>query len=475
MKIKNKTKVIALLSCLLFICCAPDTSWARKMIAPDQIRYPALDFKMPQAEQIQLPNGMTLFYMGNRELPLVGLSAMLRTGTMRDPAGKEGVAQLTADLLRTGGTVKIKSDELDRQLDKLAASPSFSMSLDSASIHFSFLKSDLDAALDLLSQMMREPAFEEKKMQLAVSLHEESLRRMADNPQQLAFREFNRLLYPQDLRGRYATLASLQNIRRDDLVTFHQTYFYPANIMIAVCGDLSKEEAVLKIRQYFGDWNHSGRRLDIPDAPAVAGNGVFFIKKSLPQSTVVSGEFTVGKRHPDFYPFTVLDFIIGSGGFPSRIFTAVRNNEGLAYSAGSFYRARPNYGVFGTYAFTKTESTYQSLHLMSSILKDVAGGSISDHELAWAKKSILTGFVFSFEHPDQIVSQQMAMAFENLPADYLITYRQKIEAVTRTDLQRVAKQNINEKKRLTLILGEADKFGKWQDPLVKPVYITPTP
>ncbi len=188
---------------------------------------------------------------------------------------------------------------------------------------------------------------------------------------------------------------------------------------------------------------------------------------------MVSGEFTLSKNDPDFYAFSVLDFIIGSGGFPSRIFSAVRNNEGLAYSAGSFYRARTNYGVFGTYAFTKTASTFQALHLINSILHDVAAGSISQAELDWAKKSILNGFIFSFEQPGQIASQQMTIAYEKLPADYLSGYRKRIEAVTRDDLKRVAAKYLNEKRRLTLIVGDTDQFGKLPDKWEQPVFISP--
>ena len=475
MKIQNKSITISLLACLLCAFCISQDVSASDLIAPDNLKYPKLEFKLPQAERIQLQNGITLFYLEDRELPLINITGFLRSGTMYDPIGKEGLAQLTAGLLRTGGTRKIQSDTLDQQLDKLAASPSFSMALDSATFHFSFLKSDMDTALDLFSQMIMEPAFEEKKLKLAIALKEENLRRIVDDPQQLAFREFNRLMYPQDPRGRYTTTASLKNIFRDDLISFHKSYFYPANVMVAVSGDISKDEAVQKITQYFGQWNHSGVRLQPAPAPATSAKGVFVIKKQLPQSTIVSGEFTVGKNDPDFYAFVILDFIIGSGGFPSRIFTAVRNNEGLAYSAGSFYRPRPNYGAFGTYAFTKTESTYQAMSLIASILKDAEAGSITEQEMAWAKKSILNGFIFSFEHPDQIASQQMTVAFEMLPADYLINYRQNIEAVTSHDVKRVAAKYLDKNKRLTLILGDAEKFGKWPDNSVQPVYITPQP
>ena len=473
---KNNNYVNILIGLLVSLLCGiipSETFSAQTFTPPDKIKYPGLEFRLQQAERVLLDNGMVLFYLRDHELPLVSISALVRTGSLHDPHGKEGVAELTASVMRTGGTTKLGSAEIDERLDFLAASPSISMSLDSASVNFSFLKGDLDACLDLLSQILIQPAFEEEKLQLALSLKNEELRRIVDNPQKLAFREFNRLLYPDDPRGRYATTNSLKQITRDDLITFHREYFFPANMMLAVSGDISKEEAVNKIRQHFGNWNDFRKALDISPPPKEAGHGIFFIRKHLPQSTMVSGELTLSKNNPDFYAFSVLDFIIGSGGFPSRIFSAVRNNEGLAYSAGSFYRARPNYGVFGTYAFTKTASTFQALHLINSILRDVAAGSLSQTELDWAKRSIINGFIFSFEQPGQIAVQQMTRVFDKLPADYLSSYRKRIEAVTRDDLKRVAVKYLNEKRRLTLIVGDTDQFGKWPDKWEQPIFISP--
>jgi predicted Zn-dependent peptidase len=446
---------------------------AEPWTSPDKINYPGLEFRIQQAERIELENGMILFYLQDRELPLVSLSAMVRTGSMYDPEGKEGLAELTAYLMRTGGTDKYPSDEVDERLDALAASPSISMSLDSASVNFSFLKDDLDACLEMLAQIIRKPAFEEKKIQLAIALKNEELRRTTDNPQKLAFREFNRLLYPDDPRGRYMTSGSLENIRREDLMVFHRSFFFPSNMMIAVTGDISKEEAIKKIMQYFGGWEQSRHAVNPAPPPQKANPGIFYIHKELPQSTVVSGEFTVSKNDPDYYAFSVLDFIIGSGGFRSRIFSAVRNHEGLAYSAGSFYRARSSYGIFGTYAFTKTASTLQAFHLINNILRDVASGSIKPDEMEWAKKSILNSFIFSFEQPHQIAAQQMVIEYEKLPIDYLINYRKKIEAVTGGDVKRVAAAYLNEKRRLMLILGNTGEFGKLPEEWGQPVLITP--
>jgi len=460
---------------LLFISCLffpGEGSLAGGFPDPEKIAYPALEIRLPRAEKIELQNGMTLFYLPDHELPLVSISALLRAGTMYDPPGKEGVAELTATVMVTGGTKKIKSVEMDQRLDQLAATPSLSMFLDHGSVHFSFFKQDIAESLDLFAQILKEPAFEQERFELGLSLKKADLLRIADNPQRLAFREFNRLLYPDDPRGRYATAASLHNISRKDLVEYHEKYFFPSNILVTVSGDITREETLRLIGHYLGSWKDARSAIPLLAPPQASAKGVFVMKKELPQSVVVTGELTISKNHPDYYAFLVLDFIAGSGGFPSRIFTAVRNKEGLAYSAGSFYRARGDYGVFGTYAFTKTSSTYDALTLIQSILLDISTAGISNSELDWAKKSILNSFIFSFEHPSQIAEQQMIHAFDRLPGDYLLLYRDRINAVTVDDVKRVAKQYLQENKRLTVILGNADQFGKRPDHMTDPVFLS---
>jgi predicted Zn-dependent peptidase len=362
--------------------------------------------------------------------------------------------------MRTGGTAKLNSTEIDSRFDFMAASASISMNLESAQVNFSGLNKDIDQGLDLLAQMLIQPAFEQNKFELARQLKNEELRRLKDNPQGLAFREFNRLIYSGNPRGRFPSHKSLANIERDDLIKFHGRFFQPGNIMFAVSGDITKEEAVNKFRRYFGDWKATGIPADVPLPPQKLNAGVYYIDKEIPQSTIISGQFAVSKNDPDFYAFTVLDFIIGSGGFSSRIFSAVRSNEGLAYSAGSFYRPKPAYGVFGTYAFTKTSSTLKTLSLLDSVLENIQSNTITDKEIDWAKKSIKNGFIFSFATPEQIVWQQMNIEYEKLPADFLLNYRNKIEDVTLKDLNRVALKYLDKTKDVVLILGDSKKFDE---------------
>ena len=428
--------------------------------SPDKIHYAPLRFKLPKTQRVVLENGIVLYILENHELPLININALVKTGTMYDPEGKAGVAELTAYVMRTGGTAKLNSTEIDNQLDTIAASASVAMSMESSQVNFSILNKDIDQGLDLLAQILIQPAFEQNKFELARQLKNEELRRLKDDPQSLAFREFNRLIYRGGPRGRFPSYKSLANIERDDLIKFHGRFFHPGNIMFAVSGDITKEQAVDKFRRYFGNWKANVISVDVPSPPQKSNAGVYYIDKEIAQSTIISGQFAASKNDPDFYAFTVLDFITGSGGFPSRIFSVVRNNEGLAYSAGSFYRPKPAYGVFGTYAFTKTSSTLKTLSLLNSVIENIQSDTITDREIDWAKKSIDNGFIFSFVTPEQIAWQQMNLEYEKLPADFLLTYRNKIKNVTMKDLNKVAVKYLNKTKNVVLILGDSKKFDE---------------
>lgn len=463
---------LAFLSVIFIGLAASSAPAATSLSDPDKLQYPPLHFNLPEASRIVLKNGIVLYLLEDHELPLVTINALIKTGTMYDPAGREGVAELTAYVMKTGGTQKLASSEIDNRFDLLAASPSITASLDSAQIDFSLLKKDIDQGLDLLAQILITPAFEQAKFDLAKGLKNEELRRLKDDPQMLAVREFNRLIYRNNPRGRFASLPSVKNIEREDLIQFHKKFFQPQNIMFAISGDISREEAISKIQRYFGNWQSTGNSVSRPVLPDYHA-GLFYIDKDIPQSAIISGQLSPGKNNPDFYAFTVLDFIIGSGGFPSRIFSAVRNNEGLAYSAGSFYRARSDHGIFAAYAFTKTETTLKTLSLIDLVLKNIQANTITPQEIDWAKRSINNGFVFSFTSPEQIAWQQMKIEYDHLPADFLSTYRRKIADIQIADLNKIAGKYLDRKNNTTLISGNVKKFGKTLPGFAEPVLITP--
>jgi predicted Zn-dependent peptidase len=471
--LSTKLTVLLLVSFLLAGSAVTASAADSLFTNPDKIKYLPLAFNLPQVQRTVLENGIVIYILEDHELPIVNINAIIKTGTIHDPEDKEGVAELTAYVMRTGGTAQLNSEKIDSRFDFLAASAAINMSMESADVDFSVLNTNLDQGLDLLAQILTVPAFEQKKLELAKELKKEDLRRLKDEPQRLAFREFNRLIYRGDPRGRFPSHKSLANIDREDLIRFHRRFFQPNNIMFAVTGDITRQQAIDKLRHYFGNWKAESTATQTALPPQNSNAGLYYLNKEIPQSIIISGQFAVSKTDPDFYAFTVLDFIAGSGGFPSRIFNAVRNNEGLAYSAGSFYRARPAYGVFGTYAFTKTSSTLKTLSLINSVLDNIKSNTLTGKELAWAKTSINNGFIFSFTSAEKIAGKQMNIEYEKLPADFLINYRNKIESVTLKDVNRVAAKYLDKTKNIVLILGDTKQFDEPSTKTGQPILITP--
>lgn len=430
------------------------------VIPPDLIKYAPLKFSLPKAERIILNNGITLYVMEDHELPLLNISAVIRTGSIYDPEGKEGLAEIAGNVMRIGGTAHLTGSTIDSELDYMAATISFSMGKEQGSATLSVLKKDMGKGLEIFSDIIKNPVFEKAKLELARNLKIEALKRIYDNPQQLAFREFVRLIYRGNPRSRLPSIKSIERIKRSDLVQFHKNFFFPQNIMMAVTGDITKDEAVSLINHYFGEWNVTGSVDTVPVPEQSSERSINYASKDSPQSIVIAGYVTPGKGDPDYYSFVILDFILGSGGFRSRILSEVRNNLGLAYSAGSFYSTHSEYGIFTAYAMTKTSSTVRALSAIRSILHDIIKAKVTKEELAWAKKSINNNFVFSFSSVRKVAMQQMMLEYQKLPEDFLTSFRDRINGVTSEDLQKVAERYLADRYETIFVLGNEKEFDK---------------
>jgi zinc protease len=427
---------------------------------PDRLTYEEIKFSPPTPERVVLENGLTVYFLEDRELPLVNISFIVGAGSIFEPPGKEGLAEMTGDVMRTGGAGKLSGDMVDEELESLAAPISISLGMEYGTGSLSVLKKDLSRAFTIFADILRSPAFDEPKLEQEKNLKIEELRRVFDKPQRLAFREYKRVLYAGNPRGRLPEIASIEKMVREDLVAFYKAHFFPRNLRVAVTGDLSREEALELISRHLGDWDDEGDFGTTPLPKPQETAPLYYYEKKVPQSTVIIGTIGPGKESPDFYPFMVLDHILGSGGFRSRIFQEIRSNRGLAYSAGSFYEGRQGYGAFGAYAMTKSESTGQVLSLMEGILKDVRESRVPAQDLHLAKRSIVNSYIFSFTSSHMIAFQHMMLEFQGLPTKFLAEYPAKIDAVSREDVLKVAERYLDPDKKTIFVLGDQSKFDE---------------
>ncbi|MEA3470937.1 MAG: pitrilysin family protein, partial [Thermodesulfobacteriota bacterium] len=378
---------------------------------PSSITFPPLGFEIPRAERVKLKNGIILYILEDHELPLVSVSSVIRTGSVYDPEGLEGLAGITGAVMRTGGTEEMSADEVDEALDFIAADLSVSIGRESGTANLSVLRENLDEGLHIFSDILIRPSFEREKLETAKGLAIENLRRMYDNPQRYAFREFTRFLYQGDPRGRLSSEETIRRIERENVLSFYRRFFHPENVMMAVTGDITKEEALSIIGRYFNEWKIGGQVSKIAPPSLKEDDSVYYIYKDIPQSVIVVGRPAPGKKSDDYYAFEILDFIAGSGGFQSRIFSEVRNNLGLAYSAGSFYSAKTEFGIFGFYAMANSTSTARVLSAIDNILENIRGKGVGDDEFRLAGDSLVKSFIFSFETPAEIAVRQMMLEY----------------------------------------------------------------
>jgi predicted Zn-dependent peptidase len=421
---------------------------------------------VPKAERHQLSNGMVIYTLEDHELPLVGGRALIRTGSIFEPAAKIGLGEITGTVMRTGGTASMDGDALDEALESRAASIETSVGANSGTASFSCLAGDLDQVLGLFADVLRRPAFAQDKLDLAKVQARSAISRRNDDTFEVTAREFRKAIYGADSPwARQSEYATVDAITRDDLQAFHAMFYHPNNLILGVWGDFDSAELMQTLERVFGDWPRDDRPLPPkPPVPETTSRSVFQVDKTdVTQANIRIGHMGVRHDDPDVYALEVLSEILGNG-FSSRLFRRVRSDEGLAYFVGaSFVPAYDRPGLFAVYGGTKNQSVHRSLSLMLEEIERIRQEPVEQQELDNAKAGLLNSFVFNFDSKREIVSRQIQYAYYDYPADFLDRYQPGISAVEIDDIQRVAHEHIHPDQFVTLVVGKTDEFDQALD------------
>lgn len=451
---------------------AANEGWQRPE-RPEGIQFPPLAFHPNKPERLVLDNGLVVYLLADPMIPQIRATGYLQAGSLRESAAETGLANLTANVLRVGGTTLTSATDMNRTLDYMGASLEASASRDYAGVSLRVLSKDREEGFKLLAEMLRSPAFPEEKISQRKLEVLENLRRQDDDPSEITRREFRKLIFGDHPYGRdpLGTEETLRSFKRDDLVSWHQKWYRPNLTILSIAGDFDRDEMVGLLKRTLGGWDKGGIEAKYPPVNSAQNSGKrFFIAKDLNQSTVRIGELGIPKNHPDKAPVEVLNFILGSGGFSSRLFNRVRNESGYAYTAVSEFEESLLQGQFLAFLQTQTANTVKAAQLTMDIIREMAEtGNITEEELALAKQSKLNDFVFKFETPSDVASQFAQLELYGLPADYWETYRDRVNAVTLEDVKRVAKQYLRPDEMTVLILGnpsirsEVEAMGALED------------
>ncbi len=430
-----------------------------------RMSFPRLQVTVPrvgrEVERRVLDNGIILYLLEDRLLPVLDVYAVFRAGTLYEPEARPGVAQLTASQLRNGGTRRLRFDALNEELEVLGASIEVSVSDEAISLSLGALAKDADQLLQILADMIRQPAFDPDPLQTAKGRLMEDLRRLPDSPPRLLAREFNRTMYTEaHPLGRPLTPAQVEAIRREDLEAYHRRFFQPNNMMLAVVGDFHREEMAAKIQAVFGDWSQVSLSLPpLPEAQPRFERGVYIVPRGLAQASLALGHFGIKRTNPDRYAIELMDYILGGSGFTSRIMERVRTEEGLAYSVGtSFPTTSRDISLFRATVQTKNENVPRTVSAILEEMARIQREPVTPEELERAKEAISNSFVFRFSSRFGTVVQLLTLEFDGYPSDYYETLLDRYRAVSAADIQRVARQYLRPDASTIVVVGDATKF-----------------
>jgi len=437
------------------------------------LKYPPLrEIKIPNVATFTLSNGIRLYLLEDHELPTVRGLALIRTGNLFDPKDKIGLATVTGTVIRSGGTKAKTGDQIDEQLENIAASVESRIDESFGEVLFSTLKNTTDEVLGVFHDVMTQPEFREDKIELVKTQYRSSISRRNDDAAGISQREFVNTVYGRDNSyGWQMEYEHLDRIHRADVQGFYQRYFFPANTIIAISGDFQAADMRAKLEKLFADW--TVKRDPVPPFPAVdktAHPGIFLaVKTNVTQTNFMLGQLGGVLNEKEYPALEVMGDILG-GSFRSRLFRKVRTDLGYAYNIFANWGANYDHpGLFQIGGSTKSASTTEAIKASLGELEKMRTELVGKDELEMAKQSVVNSFVFNFDTPSKTLNRLVIYEYYGYPKDFIYQYQKGVEAVTAADILRVAKERLDPKNLTIVAVGNPKDFGEPMTALGKTV------
>jgi zinc protease len=430
-------------------------AWRRTQPQPG----PAVTAKLPTPRKLVLDNGLTVYWLESHALPLVSGELLVRAGSAADPAALPGVAAFTASMLDEG-TAKRDSLRIARDLEALGASLTTDAGPDGSFGRFRALKQNVDAVMEIVSDVMLAPAFPASEVERVRNDRITALRQRRDNPFQVAFRAMQADLYGAHPYGHIAlgTEEALPRITRDDLVSFYRARYSPKNAALVLAGDLDEAEARRIATRAFGGWHApegGPTAAAAPAAPAAADSSRVIVidAKGSPQTAVLVGQLGVKRSDPDFERLNVMNTVLG-GLFSSRVNMNLREKHGYSYGAFSFIDESRDVGVLAIGAQVRTDVTGASVKEMLQEARTMGASEVSAEELRLAKDSIVRSLPALFETTTSAVGTIATLDLLDLPLDYYSTMPARVEAMTAADVAAATRRHLTPDRMVVVAVGD---------------------
>jgi zinc protease len=418
-------------------------------------------FAFPRAASKTLANGLRVFVVtDSREPAIAARLVILSAGSIKDPVGMPGVAQMTANML-TQGTGKRSAREIAETIDFVGGSLEASAGKDATNVTLNIVKKDLQAGFDLMSDVVLRPAFKADELERQRQQILSGLTVQYASPEYLASVVFNRAVYGSSPYGwpSDGTPETVKKFTSKELAEFHEANYAPNESFLAFAGDITPEEAFATAEKYFGGWP----KLDVaaaqpPAPPSSSGQHIWLIDKpDSVQTQIRAGKLGIRIGDPDFIPVSVVNRIFG-GGYNSRLNTEVRINKGLTYGANSSFESHRYSGAFVVDTFTRTEATVEAAKLVVDLIGKMSTGEVTPKEMDFARDYLAGVYPIQSETAEQVADRVLTVAAFNLPADYNSTYPDKIRSVTPAQVRELAQRYLSTKDLNIVLAGNVSAF-----------------
>jgi zinc protease len=422
---------------------------------------PARDVKFPPYALKTLGNGLQVIAVSHHEQPAVSVRLMVRAGGAQDPADKPGVAALAAALLDQGTTSKT-AEQIQHSIDSIGGVIGAGAGTEYTFVQAIVMKDSFDVGLDMVSDIAKNPAFAPQEVELQRKQMLSTLTVSYDDPEYLADSVFERLVYGAHPYGRpdSGTPASLTAITRNDLVGFHQAWFGANNAILAVVGDITADEAFAGAERAFGSWRKatsSAGRGEEPPAPT--RRLVIVDRPGAVQTEIRAGHTALPRKHPDYLALDLAIKILGGEG-GNRLHRVLRSDRGLTYGASADLNTLKDAGLIVANTDTRSETTGEALRLMVDEMWRLQRQRVGERELSDAQAYLTGSFPLTIETPSAIAMQVLSAVFFGLDLQELQTFRERVNAVTVDDIQRVARTYLRPDRLSIVLVGDASKFEK---------------
>jgi zinc protease len=417
-------------------------------------------YAMPPVQRMVLPNHLVLLVCEEHSLPFVTFHLLINSGSRQDPSGQEGLANLTARGLLLG-SLNRSVNTINEEIDFMGASLNARVGKDVATLSLRILKKDLDKGFDLFMEALRRPGFPEEEIRRETEKILAAIQSGEDEPGVVAQKEFQKALFLKSPYGHRVegTKESVPRLTREAALRFYQTYYHPNNSILAVIGDIAVEEIRKKIIPHLIQWPMG----EIPKLPFMTKfeNEQKTVKLDRPitQANIILGNAGVSRENPDYYTLTVMNYILGGGGFASRLVNEIRNKRGLAYSVASFFDAGKYPGSFQIALQTKNASAREAIALSLQQMERIQKELVSEKELEGAKKYLIGSFPMRLDTQGKLASFLTQVEYYSLGLDYAKKYPSLIRSVTKEDVLRVAQKYLFPEKSILVVVANLKEAG----------------